>query len=602
VPSRPPSPERVISLLAIAATLGLAYGVIEGLESYLLSLLPQGLSWTNGNSVDALRYMPVLYLVAYLAIGLVVSLFALLIKRPWWDQLLVFGLVSLSGYLFARNQGSLFSIFASAMLGMGMGTVSLRLYRKRSIRWARSVVRKFPVTALVALAVVGGSYAAARLMESRRLAALPLPDSKRPNILLIVLDTERADHLSSYGYSRPTTPHLDSIAAEGVLFEEVFSPSSWTLTSHASLFTGRMLHEHRAGGVSTRVLSDRFPTLAERLDAEGYATAGFVANTFWAARHTGLARGFVHYEDFYGTAGDALQRMTLVRELQRFTELLGAVDIRGRKRARHVNAEFLRWVDRDVDRPFFAFLNYMDVHAPYLPPGDYEGRFGPLRPEFRPKRLEVGNRNQQALSAGERAYRVDRYDESLLYLDAHIGQLMAELDRRGILDSTIVIITSDHGELFGEHGFVEHGKTLYRQETLVPLIIRYPSRIPAGVRVSSRVSSIRLASTIFDILAIRDSPFPGASLLAELDSDSADSYPVVAELGRTRVRGTPAADGWVRSIANDQWHFILLESGEYELYDLTADPEEERDLAQTAHGRGVSQRLRAELERATGGQ
>ena len=590
----------ISTLLVIAAIAGMTYGVLEGLESYMLSLLPQGLSWNNGNSVDALRYMPALYLAAYLAIGLVVSLLAVLIKRPWWDRVLLTALVALSGYLAARNQGGIFSIFASAMLGLGLGAVAFRAYGKRT-RPNRSHGRILAVVTLTGLLIIGGSYFASRFAESRRISRLPLPSGHRPNVLLIVLDTQRADHLSSYGYGRPTSPHLDSLAAGGVLFERTFSPSSWTLTSHASFFTGRRLIEHGAGNDSIRILDDRFPTLAERLGAEGYATAGFVANVFWAARHTGLARGFTHYEDFYGTPGDALQRMTLFRELQRFTEWLGAIDIRGRKRAPHINAEFLRWVRRIDDRPFFAFLNYMDVHAPYLPVKGYEGRFGPVRPEFRPTRLEVGNQAGRTISAEERAHRIDRYDESLLYLDFHVGRLLGELERQGILDSTIVIITADHGELFGEHGFLEHGKTLYRQETMVPLIIRYPARISGGIRVRSTVSATRLAATITDLAGLTEPVFPGPSLMAEIErQDSMRPGSVVTELGRTRVRGTPAAKGWVRSLASDQWHFILLQSGEQELYNLEVDPEELKNLAETTEGREVARRMRSELEGLTG--
>ena len=600
LPPAPDAPPPVSTLIAIAATVGIAYGIFEGLESYLLSLLPQGLSWTNGNSVDALRYMPVLYLAAYLVIGLVVVILALLIRRPWWDLLLLSGLVTLSGYLAARNQGGTFSILSSGMLGLGLGTVAFRAYRKRSDRWRRGVVRKLPLVFLTGLVIIGGSYLAARVGEARRIAALPAPTGHRPNVLLIILDTQRADHLSSYGYERPTTPHLDSLAADGILFEQVFSPSSWTLPSHASLFTGRLMLEHGAGNGTVRILDTRFPTLAERLSAEGYATAGFVANTFWAARHTGLARGFAHYEDFYGTPGDALQRMTLVRELQRLTELFGAVDIRGRKRAPHINREFLRWVRRIQDRPFFAFLNYMDVHAPYLPVGGYEGRFGPVNPEFRPKRLAVGNQTSPSISAGERAHRIDRYDESLLYLDFHVGRLLTELENRGVLDSTIVIVTADHGELFGEHGFVEHGKSLYQEETMIPLIIRYPTRVSRGTRVSTRVSSTRLAATIAELLGIRESPFPGRSLLDEIGQDSSTGASLVTELGRTRIRGTPAADGWVRSLVSGRWHFILRQSGAHELYDLDADPEELSDQSATPEGREVVEQLRSELERLTG--
>jgi arylsulfatase A-like enzyme len=585
----------LVRLVAIAAWIGLAYGIFEGLESFLLSLLPQGLSWQNGNSVDALIFMPALYLVAYLAIGGMVGVVAVLIRRPWWDVVLVFGLVAMSGYLAARNQGAVFSIFASALLGLGIASIAFRLYRKHRDRWSTAIVRSLPLLALTAAGIIGGTHAAKRLVEARRLANLPAIERDRPNILLIVLDTQRADHLSSYGYHRPTTPHLDALADGGVLFERAFSASSWTLPAHASLFTGLMVHEHGAGLGGRRVLDSDYPTLAERLGREGYATGGFVANIFWTGRHTGLARGFLHYEDFYGTLGDALQRMTLVRDFQKLQEWTGGVDIRGRKHASHINDDFLGWVDRLDGRPFFAFLNYMDVHAPYLPPAPFEGMFGPVRPEFRPRKLEIGNEPLKTPSAQMLVHRIDRYDESLRYLDEHIGRLLAQLEQRGLLENTAIIVTSDHGEHFGEHGLHEHGKSLYTQETQVPLIIRRPGGT-AGGRVKEPVSTINLAATVGALTGLPPATFPGRSLLPQRGG-STDGVPVFSEMGETGLRGAPAGQGWLRSLVDRQWHFILRQNGEMELYDLVQDPEETNNLAPSPDHAAVVRRLRDKLEK-----
>ena len=597
MPERPRSVASTpVRLLVIAAWIGLGYGIIEGLESFLLSLLPQGLSWQNGNSVDALMYMPVFYLVAYLGLGLLLLPLALLVRRDWWDSLLVFGLVSLSAYLFAWNQGSVFSGWASAILGLGLGSVALRIYRRNLPQWRARVVRSLPALMVIGALVVGGTYLVKRIVEGRRLAALPAIAADRPNILLLVLDTERADHLSAYGYHRPTTPHLDSLAATGILFEQAFSSSSWTLPSHASLFTGLMVHQHQAGAGGKRVLDSNHLTLAERLTRDGYATGGFVANTFWAARHTGLARGFLHYEDFYGTLGDALQRMTLIRAFPQVWELVGVADIPGRKRGADINRDFLQWVDRLDGRPFFAFLNYIDVHAPYLPPSSHEGRFGPRRPEFRPNRLEIGNQENTLPPPEQLIYRVDRYDESLRYLDERIGLMLGELDRRGVLDNTAVIVTSDHGEHFGEHRLIEHGKSLYVQEIRVPLLIRPPGGM-AGVRVAQPVSAVRIAATVGDLAGLSDAPFPGQSLLADQGGTAAA---VLSEMGSTGGGTAPAGKGWLKSLVSGRWHLILRQSGLVELYDLQTDSTDSIDLAKTPQGAAVVARLRSELENLAG--
>lgn len=570
----------VTRLLAIAAWIGLGYGIFEGTESFILSLIPNALSWRNGNSVEAMMVMPVIYLVAYLALGFLLLPLALLIRRTWWDVVLVFLLGSLSGYLAAKTSGSIVQ-WTCIILGLGIGTAAVRLYRKHRERWSAGVVRWLPAMVAVALSVIGGTFFTARLVESRRLAALPAPTANRPNVLLIVLDTQRADYLSSYGYHRTTTPHLDSLAAQGVLFERAFASSSWTLPTHASLFTGLMGFQHRSEDGPRMMFRAGPMTLGKMLSREGYATGGFVANTYNAGRHTGLARGFGIYKDYYGTLGDALHRATIVRDFGKVQELLGAVDVQGRKRASHVNRDFLRWLGRIQGRPFFAFLNYFDVHAPYLPPKPFEGRFGTIRPEFKAKRLEIGNQVKLSQSSEKLAYQIDRYQEAMLYLDDQLGKLFADMKRRGMLDNTIVIVTSDHGEHFGEHGITEHGASLYTQETWVPLIIRFPSRIPPGMRVATPVSTTNVAATITSLAGMRDA-FPGRSLLLPAEAPGPVAVPVLSEMakkGGNDPKEWPASKGWLKSLVVDRWHYIWLENGQEELFNLATDIPEANNLA-----------------------
>lgn len=587
-------------LLAIAAWVGLGYGMIEGVESFILSLLPHGLSWQNGNSAQALMYMPVLYFLAYQVIGLAFVPLALTVRKGWWDLVLVFLLVALSAYLAARNQRVVFNQTSSMILGVGIGVVATRIYRKKRERWRGVMVRRLPIMAGLAAALIGGTFFTLRIHESRQLAALPQPEKGRPNVLLIIMDTQRGDHLSSYGYHRPTSPSLDSLATQGMLFEQAYATSSWTLPSHASIFTGRMVHEHQAGAANRRALPTTYPTLAERLGEQGYATGGFTANIFWTPRHTGLNRGFITYADYYGTPGDAMNRMALVRDMKTVQQWLGLFDIRGRKRAGDINAEFLGWLDRIEGRPFFAFLNYFDVHSPYLPPPSFAGRFGEIREDMQPRRLEIGDAKDHKQSPERIAYKLDRYDESMLSVDHQLGLLMAELGRRGVLDNTIVIVTADHGEHFGEHGIVEHGASLYAQETRVPLIIRYPPSIPAGSRATYPVILSNLPATITSLAGIADTTFPGRSVVLAPDTPGPLAVPLVAEMagntGGNDPPNWPASKGWVKSLVADRWHFLLMENGEVELFDLIADPAEANNLAATAAGQVTVERMRKDLQ------
>ncbi len=589
-------------LLAIAAWMGLGYGLFEGTASFILSLIPNALSWNNGNTVEAMMVMPVVYLVAYLALCLLFLPLTLVIRRPWWDIVLVFLLGSFSGYLAAETTGAVVQ-WTSVILGLGIGSVAVRLYRKHRERWSVGVLRWFPAMAAVALLVIGGTFLAARFVESRELAALPAPAAGSPNVLLIVLDTQRADLLSSYGHHRVTTPHLDSLAAEGAVFERAFATSSWTLPTHISLFTGLLGFQHRAEDRPRKMLPSGPMTVAERLSEAGYATAGFVANMYWTGRQSGLARGFAHYEDYYGSLGDALNRATISREFSTVQQMLGAIDVRGRKRASTVNREVLGWTGRVKGRPFFAFLNYFDVHAPYFPPAPFKGRFGVIRPELMAKRLEIGNQPKRPQSPEMWAYNMDRYQEAMLYLDYNLGELFSELRRRGVLDNTIVIVTADHGEHFGEHARINgHGASLYTQETWIPLIIRFPGRVPAGLRVAVPVSVASVPATITSLAGLRDT-FPGRSLLLPADAPGPAQLPVVSEMaGRTsgKAEEWPASKGWLKSLVVDQWHYIRQENGEEGLFKLASDPQEATNLAAAPEHAALLKDLRGRLQGIVG--
>ena len=344
--------------------------------------------------------------------------------------------------------------------------------------------------------------------EQLALNRLPPASQGANNVLLIVMDTVRAQNLSLYGYDRPTTPNLQELSKNGVVFDWAISPSSWTLPSHASMFTGRWLHELSVGVVTP--LDDQYPTLAEVLASKGYLTAGFIANTFYCGNEFGLSRGFDHYEDYTKSLTQAILYTSLA---DKALEKLGVVIGRNRfywpKTAEQVNSEFLHWLANHQTRPFFAFLNYIDAHDPYMPPDNFEGKFGSPELRANPYTVPIDQRSQEEIQA-----EIDAYDGSIAYLDHQIGQLMTELNWRGILENTLVIIVSDHGEQFNDHSLNGHSNSLYLQAIHVPLVILLPDQLSAGERVDATVSLRDLPATILDLITTDDkNPLAGTSFV-----------------------------------------------------------------------------------------
>lgn len=589
-------------LLAFGLWLGLLYGFIEGAEALALSVIPGALSWRTGNSAHVLWVAPLVYGAVFAVLALPFALLSRVARRVPWDTALVFALVLTGGFLAASLQGQLFSTLASALLGLGVATELTRQYRRHRARLAPLMTRTIPhmlgAVAVAALLVWG----AGRAREAWGMRGLGAAAPGTPNVLLLVMDTQRADHLSAYGYARPTSPRLSRMAAEGMIFENASANSSWTLPSHASLMTGRYPREHRAGEMRRPWLDDRFPTLAEALRARGYATGGFVANTYWCGRQTRLDRGFVRYEDFYGNVGDAVARTVLGRRIA--YELLprfGINDVPGRKWATEINGDVLDWVDGLDRRPFFAFVNYFDVHGPLFPPAPYAGRFSAGDVQARKaKEIEIGALTpEMQLPPAEEIRRMrDAYDESILYLDSQIGALLDALDRRGLLRNTLVIVTSDHGESWGEHGMLYHGHSLYREQTHVPLILRLPGVVPAGVRDTRAVGLHQLPATVAEIVGADAQLFPGRSLLEPGDDAQ---RPALTQVSRRSLVPSfwPTSRTALSALVTERWHLIQPDSGAAELYDLSNDPGELRDLATSPEGAALLSQLRSQMQAVT---
>ena len=374
------------------------------------------------------------------------------------------------------------------------------------------------------------------------------------------MDTVRADRLSLYGYRRPTSPTLERLAKRGIRFDEARATAPWTLPSHASLFTGRWPHELDVNW-NTR-LGTKFPTLAEYLGSCGYATAGFVANVQYCSSEFGLDRGFTHYEDY------VLEPMTPLRmcylgnlALQAAFHLgrtlsatLGANPFLPHKDstvwriltsdpkidAGSINREFLDWLSRRREPSTSVLRLPQLLRRPYAytcslrAPRTASG--GPRRPKPMSRSWSIGSTwTSSGCPPYYRNLARDCYDSCLGYLDEQLGELFDELKRRGVLDRTLVIVTSDHGEGLGEHDLFFHGESLYRTEIRVPLLIVLPGQ-DQSVNVSETISLRDLPATIVDLAGQGTrAPFPGRSLTrlwrdSRPGSRSADGEGAISEL------------------------------------------------------------------------
>ncbi len=420
------------------------------------------------------------------------------------------------------------------------------------------------------------------------------------NVLFIVLDTVRAQSLSLYGYPRNTSPNLMELARQGVRFDQARAPAAWTLPSHASMFTGRWPHE-----LSTRPdrpLDATHRTLAEYLRDHGYATAGFVANTYFCSRWYGLGRGFMHYEDVALVPVEIFRSSVLGRYI--FKKLGPANRNRpnayfDRKDAITINEEVISWLKSERGgRPFFAFLNYYDAHDPYLAPEPAAHRFG-VQPSSKNDLANLRDWLRVSLkpvSPHMKELARDCYDNCIADLDLQLGKLFRTLDASGLLANTLVVITADHGEGFGEYGEFGHGQSLHRDVMNVPLVVVLPKTIPGGRVVTEAVSLRDLPATVVNLLGLTEqSPFPGRSLARHWASEARDARgaeePILGETADEQS-AIPIGAKTARSLLADGKLYIRTKAGREELYNIVADPAESINLAGTSRSEPLLGRFR----------
>ncbi len=533
----------------------------------------------------------------------------------------VVGLLSFVGFLDVCARLPL-ELWASLLLAGGLAARSAHLVRRRPDPFLRVVRRTAPVLAGVLLAIVVLSSGGRAWSDARASSSLPPAPPGARNVLVIVWDTVRAGNLSLQGYGRPTSPALERLAARGVRFDRAFATAPWTLPSHSSLFTGRWPHELTADWQSP--LDATHPTLAEYLAAHGYDTAGFVANLDYCSRETGLSRGFAHYEDYpiepwdvftrYTALGSRLDLLTPASVLNRLvkTYVDRSYDVIPRskehvKDAAAVERSFLAWLSRQQtrNRPFFAFLNVNDAHSPYEVPDRSAPAFG-LRPVSYLDRLTLKSwetLDKSQLRLGHVRMAIDVYDEGIRHLDRQLGVLIDELDRRGVLDDTLVIVASDHGEHLGDHLLFLHGCSLYRQLVGVPLVIVDPKSVPSGRVVAEPVSLRDIPATVVDLLGLaQGAPFPGRSLARTWDTKETPPTgvePLLMEAGKPiglmNQGREPVAKGPMQAIVAGGMHYIRTADGREELFSLSTDPDEQTNMAAYPFAAAHLRHLRASL-------
>jgi len=429
-------------------------------------------------------------------------------------------------------------------------------------------------------------------VPSGALADLPAP---RPNVVLIIMDTTRADHLTVYGYERNTSPNLARFASEAVVYTQAIAPSSWTLPSHASLFTGLMPSEHGAHlhppaaphtESIVRGLDNAYITLAEVLLAHGYNTSAIIGNTAVLTRELGFSQGFLYYDDRerYELASAEPRLVSpslwLTRILQRHAHRDKCFTVGGWqfryfwRDADELNRSTFAWLDgKKADAPFFLFTNYIDPHDPYRSHPEYDTRWnGPPAPTERQSVPAMAQNLPPAFDPHWRQQMND-YDAEIAFTDDHIGRLFGRLKADGYFNRSLIIVASDHGEAFGEHGTFGHNNSLYQEEIHVPLIVRYPGGQVRG-RIDETVSLNSVMPMILSFLDIE----PPTQLT---NSQSATQCSVLSEvyLGDERdgirdVDLTRAAyDAGVKTIRYGD-HDPLIER-----FDLALDPFEVLNLA-----------------------
>ncbi len=416
----------------------------------------------------------------------------------------------------------------------------------------------------------------------------------RPPVILLVLDTVRADHLSLYGYHRETSPQLEALAGDATVFDQVSSSASWTIPAHATLFTGLYPHQHgvyrfiqenrtQSTPMQTYPLAVGIPTLASLLAEAGYRTATFTANPIISARSR-LDRGFQlfhHSRNRNGTVNLLTEPLVLLLYGDDALAAFRQRTMTGRQVNRRVN----HWLEQIGSEPFFLFINYMDAHSPYEPDPPFDRMFPGTTddfPEWHSFTAVMKNR-PRPVTGEEQQHMHALYDGAICSLDRELGLFFERLKELGLYHESLIIVTSDHGEHFGEHGLIEHSVNVYEEVLRVPLLVKYPGE-PRPARVAAPANLVDILPTVLETVGLT---VPDGVTGRVLGDDTRD-YLLNESYDPRKVRRAGGKASRLirlrRSIHRERMKFIWSSDQQHELYDLAADPGELANLLQDDPG------------------
>ena len=509
---------------------------------------------------------------------------------------------------FVPREARAFALVLAPPVFLALSGAAIELMKSR---WAARVfAAAFTIACVAALFILGertGQRPAAPI-ERPVWSAI----SSRPNVVLVVMDTLRADHTSMGGYRFPTTPEMGKLAKDAQVFANAVSVDSCTLPSHASIFTGLYPREHGAHADMERgpVITERYRpffmplapsrrTLASYLSSVGYTTGAIAGNYARLCRQLGLSQGFQYYHDsprlmlfteggspVYKYGLDAIDRM-FGRNGKLLQPYWSGKDV---TRMAQV------WVGERAQTPFFLFLNYMDPHYPYSAPPPFDHIDGPgisynmaMRQDTWERLISRYINTGTGLDAKFLREVVNQYDGEIAYADHWLGELIETLKARGLYDDSLIIVTGDHGEFFGEHQYIDHSVAIYEEGVRVPLVVKYPKGAHAGEVKTERVSNMDVFATVLDAAGV---PMPRVSA-QPLDRTS---HPVILEnyeSGLQAKRYQKRARRSLTAIYSGSYKYTKATNGQNELYDLSTDPGEGRNLVREKPD--VAARLDAEI-------
>jgi arylsulfatase A-like enzyme len=499
------------------------------------------------------------------------------------------------------------------LMGLLAATLTVRLARRRI--WAYAVVALIMPSAFFLVGAATGGPPEPVLADVAPIGAdREAMVGGRPNVLVVMLDTLRPDHVSFNGYDSNTTPRLDEFLRQATVYSNAKSVSSWTLPAHGSLFTGLWPQSHGARFADKALatgdpnvsaiaypLNRNVPTLAETMRSQGYYTAAIVSNYACLNGYFGLQRGFDHYfcaaryrQSTIGEHEQLLMSPLLERLLHRFDRSMkGNFSlVQSYYRAPEITAMTSAWLARNREKRFLLFLNYQDPHSPYNAPAPYDEFFpGRSGPRGRELKWSLGTREvmtgEQTLGQRERENFISQYDGEVAYLDHWLGRLFDRMKTLGLYDDCLIVVLSDHGESFGEHGVMEHGVTLYEDQVAMLLAVKYPGQREGLIKDSL----VQIHDLMPTILAELNIPLPAAVDGQHLDEVT---HPIVSTLGlhigRIETYGK-RFDRKLQAIYGENLKVIRSSEGGIEAYDFRSESVEMNGLAVNAEAVSLLERL-----------